>query len=209
MVPMTPNRPSTDQDGSSGYSMIELVVVVSLIVIMAAISIPNIAGYLRNYRIRGATQQLAGEIQTARNKAIARNTNNGMVFRIYDSDSYRINLLDDQPPNAPVAAGLGPLRTLPAGVAFVVAAGTPTPGVGFDRLGRPCQLGTNGCPTVASTNPGAPANGCTEAACTDRAAANTYVDFTGGNFIVTVREEATQQLRTVTIGPGGRVLTAR
>jgi hypothetical protein len=81
--------------------------------------------------------------------------------------------------------------------------------VGFDRLGRPCQLGTNGCPTVASTDPGGPAFGCPEAACTDRAAANTYVDFTGGNFIVTVREEATQQLRTVTIGPGGRVLTAR
>jgi len=202
MRPMNPNRPSPRE---SGFSMIELVVVVGLIVIMAAMAIPNIAGFIRNYRIRGAVQQVAGEIQTARNKAISRNTNAGVVFRIMDSDSYRIWVTDNNDP-----AGLGPLRQLPPGVVFNVATGTQASGMAFDRLGRTCAFGSAGC-IVGGTGPATTlmCPGTDLAQCQNRTPANTYVDVTGGTMTVTLREEATQNLRTVIVAPGGRVLTQR
>ena len=49
--------------------MIELLVVVGLIVVMAAVGLPNLIGYMRQAKVRGAMQQVAGEMQTARNKA--------------------------------------------------------------------------------------------------------------------------------------------
>jgi type II secretory pathway pseudopilin PulG len=207
MEPMNPKQPST---GERGYSMIELVVVVGLIIIMAAVSIPNIAGYIRNYRIRGATQQIAGEIQTARNKAIVKNTNAGVAFAIMDSNSYRYWMLDDNnPPPVPPAttAGLGPLRELPPGVVFVAAAQS---GIGFDRLGRSCTLAAIGCsvtavPTQAELCPTAGEL----ARCTDRVAGNYISIGPNGEFVVTVREEATGQLRTVEVVTGGRVRTQR
>lgn len=203
MEPMNPKNPSP---GQSGYSMIELVVVFGLIVIMAAVSIPNIAGYLRNYRIRGAVQQVAGEIQTARNRAITKNTNQGVAFAILDSNTYRIWTLDDNQPPVVPTAGLGPLRELPPGTVFVAAA---QPGIGFDRLGRSCTFGT-GCavatvPTQAELCPTAGEL----ARCTDRVAGNYVSIGPSGEYIITVREEATNQLRTVEVVPGGRVRTQR
>src|SRR6185295_15545256 len=117
---------SMNQKSSSrveaGYSMVELVVVVAMIVILAAISVPNIVGFARNYRVRGATNQIASELNTARNRAIVRNTNAGISFRVYDSDTYRIF---EVPMQGMTNVGTpGPLRTLPQGVAFVTGAGT-------------------------------------------------------------------------------------
>src|SRR5262245_61031207 len=201
----------------SGYSMIELVVVVGLIVIMAAIAIPNIAGYTRNYRVRGATQQLASEIQTARNKAIVKNTNFGVAFAVIDANSYRFTILDDDqnPPPLPptLGRGWGPLRDLPQGVSFVPAAATPLFGMGFDRLGRRCPLATFGCApaqTVASMCTGAAPPPPVDFRCTDKAAGN-YVDFAPatGTVTVRVRDEQTQITETVRVAPGGRVMTSR
>jgi len=47
MRPRTQPKPLA---APNGYSMIELV---GLIVVMAAFAVPNIAGYTRNYRVRG------------------------------------------------------------------------------------------------------------------------------------------------------------
>ena len=54
-------------------------------------------------------QQVAGELQTARNKAIVKNANQGVVFAIMDADTYRFMQPDDPstPANDPV---LGPIQ---------------------------------------------------------------------------------------------------
>lgn len=202
-------RPTQPQPAPvpNGYSMIELVVVVGLIVVMAAIAVPNIAGYTRNYRVRGATQKIAGEIQTARNKAIVKNTNFGVAFAVLDNNTYRYFVLDDNVPPVVPTAGLGPLQDLPQGVAFVPAA---QPGIGFDRLGRACRYGASGCvitaaPTVATLCP-TPGE---LARCTDRPAGN-FIEFRADNSLrVTVLEEQTQQQRWVEVAPGGRVMSQR
>lgn len=202
MESMNPKRSST---GEAGYSLIELLVVVGLIVVMAAMAAPNIFGYIRNYRVRGATQEIASELTTARNRAITRNTNAGISFRIYDSNTYRIFEVPMVGLGSPTGTP-GPLRTLPVGVAFLPGTGTQVAGMAFDRLGRPCPMDnvTVGCPTWAQTAPA-----CVEAECSDRGPANTYVGLTGGTYTITVVEERTQIRRNVFVASGGRVTADR
>ena len=87
-----------------GFTLVELLVVVAIIAIMAAISLPFIVGYLRHYKIRGASQEVAKEIQAARGKAISKNVNFGVVF------------LDGRPPR-PIAGSSRTTRTRADGMA--------------------------------------------------------------------------------------------
>lgn len=195
----------------SGYSMIELVVVVGLIVVMAAVAIPNIAGYTRNYRLRGATQQVAGELQSARNKAIVRNTNRGVAFAVVDANSYRFTILDDDERPAPLVPGRGlqPIRDLPSGVIFVPAATGPSFGMGFDRLGRSCVLASAGCAatqTAATMCLDAPPN----PHCADRPAGNFLArDPATGTVTVNLLDQVTGLQRSVSIAAGGRIMSQR
>jgi len=64
-----------------GFSLVEMMIVVAIIMVMAAISLPSIGQYMRNYKIRGAAQNVASTLQSARGKAIATNTNAGVSSR--------------------------------------------------------------------------------------------------------------------------------
>ena len=52
--------------------------VVAIVALMAAVALPNIGQYVRNYRLKGAAQSVAGELQAARSRAIMTNTNAGV-----------------------------------------------------------------------------------------------------------------------------------
>lgn len=196
----TQNR--TRATGEGGYTLLELLVVAGLIIVMAAVSIPAITSYVRNYTIRGATQQVAGEIQIARNKAIVKNVNQGVLFSILDSNTYRFVVEDEA--NGPVpAAGFGPLRDLPRGVNFVPSVAR---GFRFDRMGRWCEPGTPSCtvamPLAAAVCPGG------EPRCGD-SVAGAYIENTMAGATVRVQEERTGLVRTIMISPGGRVVPQR
>ncbi len=203
---MRNRRQSPTQPSEAGFSLVELLIVVALIVIMAAIALPNLSGYLRLYKIRGTAQQVAGQIQQARSKAIMGNTNRGVVFVVVDGDSYRWiqeDELDAQP--APASPLTGTLFNLPVGMRFQpVASGAV--GLRFGRLGAACVPGTTGCATIATTP------FCTAAEsinCGDAAApTNTYIDAATNpqNYTLTLRELATNITRTVQVSPGGRVV---
>ena len=77
-----------------GFSMVELVVVVGIIMVLAATGLPAIARYMRNYQIRGASQQVAGEISAARGKAIMKNVNYGVSFVVVSESTYRYVIED-------------------------------------------------------------------------------------------------------------------
>jgi type IV fimbrial biogenesis protein FimT len=153
----------------AGFSLIELLAVVGIIAIVSAVSLPAIARYIRNYRIRAAGQQVASELNAARTKAIMKNVNLGVVFLIVSPTTFRYVIEDRQTAgtdpalrdqvsailgDATLAADqVGPLRTLPTSVTF----GTTCPGfaatdrgVRFNRLGGWCNPGSSptACPEI-------------------------------------------------------------
>jgi type II secretion system protein H len=185
-----------------GFSLVEMLIVAAIIGIMAAVALPAIGRYFRNHTIRGAAQQVAGELQTARSKAIMTNTNAGVSFVIGDRDSYRY-VIEDM--DTTETQRLGPLRELPVGVVFDVPGATGGPTVRFNRLGGFCNP-----PPVGTTCKAAVplAQRCPDqtSRCTDTADVGYVIGDGAGGAVVTLLEQATGLRRTVRIAPGGRVL---
>jgi type II secretory pathway pseudopilin PulG len=192
------SEPSDRCRGLPGFSVIELLIVVAIIMIMAAVALPNIAQYLRTYKIRGAAQEFTGDMQSARSRAIMSNTNAGVSFVIVDADSYRVVQED-----LPAAEQLGPLKDLPNGVEFEAKAGADSDSVRFNRLGGFCKPPATGC-TVLTTV-------CVGPEVSTRCNYNPgsfYVEpvtTPSGSVVVTLWERQTDLRTSVRLAPGGRV----
>jgi type II secretory pathway pseudopilin PulG len=195
---------------ASGFSLIEIIVVVGIIMVLGAVMAPAIANWARNYQIRGAVQNLAGDIQTARNRAISKNANLGVSIVVEDVTTYWTHVEDDQtlPKNPTTRQPLdfaAPLpeqstrRTLPEGIEFalnaadcpVVAGFAPADyGFRFNRLGAWCDTGTGGaCPDVNIVG----------------ATVNAVQTVAGAGSTLCLVERRSALSRFVTITPGGRV----
>ena len=204
---------------SSGFSLIEMLVVVAIAMILAATGLPILVSAVRSYKIQGATKQMVGELQTARGKAVMTNANHGVSFVIVDDDSYRyvqedLDGDDDQPRS--------PLLDLPRGVHFVPTSVTgSSPSVRFENLGGFCNPdGATGKCTRAGVTPICPDDtdklcACTltekPRRCTTHAGEKFFAPdspTTGGvdgGLYVQLAEETTGLRRRVHIAPGGRI----
>jgi prepilin-type N-terminal cleavage/methylation domain-containing protein len=205
-------KPSRDR----GFSMIELLIVVAIIAIMAAVSLPIVVSYLRVYKIRGASQEVAKEIQGVRGKAISKNVNFGMVFLVVDDVSYRWVAEDDMnsadttflanarvpldealPDITDRTAGpqRGPTQFLPRGIVFSQTCadlpdGTWESGMRFNRLGAWCRPTTDEpCPEI------------------DLGSDFVLSNSAGEGAVVCLLQPDTGVTRTVAVSTGGRVQT--
>ncbi|MGH2362284.1 MAG: GspH/FimT family pseudopilin [bacterium] len=71
----------------SGFSAAELLIVMIMLAVLAAVSMPIFATTLKSSRFNGAVRQLAGEIRSARSQAISK----GGFYGVHtDSNRYRI-----------------------------------------------------------------------------------------------------------------------
>ena len=190
-----------------GFTLVELLVVVGIIAIMAAVSLPFIVGYVRQYKIKGAQQEVAKEIQAARSKAIGKNVNFGVVFLTLTDTTYRWIIEDDQDESDGVTttrflwpdlisdpdleAQRGPVLSLPFGVVFSQACPNMTgpwvTAIRFGRLGSWCELG------------GSDAN------CTAVPVGAAFVQTVDGLDTICLAQPDTGLTRIVTIAKGGRV----
>ena len=207
---MKQTGPRTDRARAvAGFSLIELMVVVGIVALLGAVGAPAIINYLRTYQIRAGTQAVAGDIQAARNRAIAKNVNLGVVFVVEDANTYWTHIEDDQ--SVPKVNAPQPLdmtapepeqstrRRLPDGIEFALNGGDcpsvagfapADSGFRFNRLGAWCDAGASDiCPAVGIVG-GATAN-----------AVHTTDD--GSTLCLLDRRSALS--RNVTVTPGGRV----
>jgi Tfp pilus assembly protein FimT len=179
-----------------------LLVVMGIIGVLVAVAIPNLRGYLRTATIRSAASQVAGDLSSARARAVSKNLHWGTVFLVLSNNTYRIITEDDVDKNvngytstrlpiptiladpAEVAAQSSPLRTLPVGVVFQTT-GANNSGVRFNALGMACN------PTPSTP-------------CPDLGVGVNQVAFTT-DFKVTLSQASTGLFKSITVTTGGRV----
>jgi prepilin-type N-terminal cleavage/methylation domain-containing protein len=65
---------------SKGFTIIELMIVIAIMGIMAAMGIPNFLGWLANYNLKAAANELYSNMQFARINAVKQNKEWAVVF---------------------------------------------------------------------------------------------------------------------------------
>lgn len=192
-----------------GFSLVELIVVVSIICIVAGVMVPQILTYMRNYEIQAAAQEVASSIQTARMKAVAKNVNLGVMFEVRDDRNYGWVVEDDLDtvtvPNWTTVAdeadlflpagGQSPtLLSLPTAVVFdppdecQAIGAADRYGLRFNRLGSACAIGATGCAVPGGA-----------------AAPDPFINSAAAGFNICLRHTRTGLRRLLTISQSGRV----
>ncbi len=96
-----------------GVTLIELVVVMVIIAIGAALTTPNIGGWLTNYRLRSATRDVVSMMRVAQIKAVSNNTQYRITF-----DTMNNNYVVEYLTTGGGWVAEGGTQTLPTGVKF-------------------------------------------------------------------------------------------
>ena len=72
---------------NSGFSLIELMTITAVIALLAAIAIPNLIGWRSGAKLRGAVENLRGDLQWAKLKAVQEN---GVVAVLFSGNGYQV-----------------------------------------------------------------------------------------------------------------------
>ncbi len=145
----------------SGFTLVELLMVIALITVVAAIAVPNIISWLPDYRLKAAANDLFSNFQKAKLTAVKRNTNcvvivNSTGYTVFMDDDtdfvqdggedvvVKINWDDDYKKSVSVSL---------ANITFDNSTGQPT--IGFRPNGIPVDNGggiANGTAQIDNTN---------------------------------------------------------
>ena len=84
-----------------GFSLVELLTVMAVIAVTAAIAIPMGLNYVRHFEVQGAGQNIASQMQLTRAQAVKRNARRGIVlnFNYPNPGEYQFTTLDEDPVN--------------------------------------------------------------------------------------------------------------
>ena len=95
---------------SRGFSLVELLVVMAVGAILAAISIPYGLSYIRHYETQAAGQAVASVMQMSRAQAVKRNSRNGLILNFdYPAEGqFQFTTLDQNPVTMGAYGGVYP-----------------------------------------------------------------------------------------------------
>lgn len=205
-------------DRSKGFSLIELMVVISIIVIMAAASIPVGLNFVRHYQVNGTAQNIAAMVQMSRAQAVKRNTQRGILlnFNYPQAGQYQFTSLDPSPVTGTWDGAFYPIfnpRSYQEGMVNFGAVPAPPNNVldpdaangVFSPHGTPVDM-----PQDLAFDPGAfnallfRADGSVRAVTAAGGGAGA-VNINGVDFQLTVRDPRTNLVKTITVSQNGRV----
>ena len=113
-----------------GFTLLELLFVVALAAIFAAIAVPNLQAVGEAYRLSTAASAIASKLAEARTNALKRNR---LTWVLVDGAARRVQVQTAAASGA--ATDIGGPENLPSGVVFSIEESTAS--VTFDALGRP------------------------------------------------------------------------
>ncbi|MBI3046961.1 MAG: GspH/FimT family pseudopilin [Acidobacteria bacterium] len=111
---------------AAGFTLIELLIVVALVAILGAVTVPQVAEGLERYAVISAGQQVASTIRAARFQAVGKNTQLRVRFNYPAAGQYQVVLHSNG------TTAMGEVQQLPGGVSFQAGFAD----VAFDTNGR-------------------------------------------------------------------------
>ena len=90
---------------NSGFTIIEMMVVISILTVMTSIAIPGFINWLPNYRLRSGVEDIQSTLQLARLKAINQNTSATVAFDI-NNEKYSASVGGQQFRSGKMPAGV-------------------------------------------------------------------------------------------------------
>ncbi len=132
-----------------GFSLVELLVVIGIILVISALAVPNVARQIRQYRLGSNATLLANFIQRARFEAIKRNTTVSCrllpvnpITLFVDSDNDSVQDANESllvlPSDLAFVGGGPPVGTFNLGVVV-----TPAGAISFDARGAVLGVGSS------------------------------------------------------------------
>ena len=83
---------SSEHRARCGFSLVEVLIVVCVVLILAAFAIPNLTTVIANIRLRGTAADLAGFVQQARITAVRKNSTYTILFNLTSGNGAYVDL---------------------------------------------------------------------------------------------------------------------